>query len=197
MKKMEKYVGKDKIVGRPIRLNKVTLNPNGKGYAELLFWGDVHLGHPQCLINKAKAALKYALENHIYVIGMGDYLESGTRESVGDSVYQQKLNPQEQLEEMITTLSPIAKAGLLIGLLEGNHENRITKMTSINVTKIMAKMLDVPFLGYSCWNLLAVGNMKYTMYATHGSSGSRFKHTKMKAAMDIAHWIEADLIAMG
>ena len=28
------------------------------------------------------------------------------------------------------------------------------------------------------------------MYSTHGSSGSRFKHTKLKAVMDfISHWI--------
>lgn len=193
----QEYAQKEKRVGRPIRLNKVELMPiKGKDYAELIFWGDVHLGHPQCQIEKAKAMLDYAIKRGAYVIGMGDYLESGTRESVGDSVYQQKLNPQEQMEQMIEILRPVAEAGLLIGLLEGNHENRITKMTSINVTKIMANMLGVPYLGYACWNLLRVGKMHYSLYANHGSSGSRFKHTKLKAAIDIAHWIDADIIAM-
>ena len=38
----------DKIVGRPIRLNRQTLicKPN-KNYAEVVFIGDVHFGSPQ------------------------------------------------------------------------------------------------------------------------------------------------------
>lgn len=194
---IQKYTGQDKIVGRPIRLNKVVLDPNGKGYAQLLFWGDVHLGHPQCKIQKAINALNWALENNVYVIGMGDFLESGMRDSVGDSVYRQKLNPQEQMEAMIEILIPLVKAGLLIGIHEGNHENRITKSTGIDITKIMAKILGVPYLGYACWNLLKVGKQNYSLYSNHGSSGSRFKHTKMKAVMDLVQWIKADIIAMG
>jgi len=86
---IKKNIGEDKIKGRPIRLNKVKLNVKpGKNYAELLFWGDVHLGYPTCNIEKAKAMLDYALEKKVYVILMGDLLEAGLRDSVGDSVYK-------------------------------------------------------------------------------------------------------------
>lgn len=114
-------LGKDKIVGRPIRLNTVRLEPKrGKDYAEILFWGDVHLGHKQCLEDKAKAMLDYALKNNMYVILMGDLIEAGLRDSIGDSVYYQSLNPQEQMERAIEMLEPIAKTGRIIGLHQGN-----------------------------------------------------------------------------
>ncbi len=119
------------------------------------------------------------------------------RDSVGDAVYQQKLNPQAQMEEMLEILEPVAKAGLLIGIHEGNHESRITKATGVDVTKVMAKLLGVPYLGYACWSLLRVGTQNYTLYSYHGKSGSRFLHTKIKAALDLTNSFEADLICMG
>ena len=45
---------------------------------------------------------------------------------------------------MVEILSPLAQAKLIIGIHRGNHENRIMKNTSIDITKIMAKMLNIP-----------------------------------------------------
>jgi len=195
---IEKNIGKDILRGRPIRLNKVTLVPRqNKNYAELIFFGDVHLGYPTCNLIKAKKMLDYALEKNIYVLLMGDLIEAGLRDSVGNSVYKQTLNPQEQLETVIELLTPLAKKKLIIGLHEGNHENRITKSTGIDITKVMAKILKVPYLGYACWSLLSVNNRNYTLYSTHGSSGSKFKHTKLKAVIDQCAWIDSDILAMG
>lgn len=48
----------DKIVGRPIRLNKRRLNvKSGKNYADMLLIGDVHAGSPQCDIPRFLAQL--------------------------------------------------------------------------------------------------------------------------------------------
>lgn len=155
-----------------IRLNKVRLQPNKDGIAEILFWGDVHLGHPNCEIERAKAMLNYALKNHVYVLLQGDLIEASTRDSVGDGVYHQHINPQEQVDEMIEILRPLADAGLIIGLHSGNHENRISKATSIDVSKIMASTLRVPYLGYACWTEILVGSQKYSLYSSHGSGGA-------------------------
>ena len=64
--------GKDKIVGRPIRLNKFSLAVNNKGYAPLLLFGDLHFGHPQCHIQKARAMLDWCLKEKVAVLLMGD-----------------------------------------------------------------------------------------------------------------------------
>jgi len=41
-----------------------------------------------------------------------------------------------------------------------------------------------------------VGNQSYTIYAYHGSSGSRLIYTKLKAAVDISHYFLADVVVM-
>jgi len=141
--------------------------------------------------------LDWAHKNGVYVLLMGDLLESGMRDSVGDSVYRQKLDPQEQMEEVIELLEPLADEGLILGLHMGNHEFRITKSTGIDVCKLMARILKVPYLGYSCWSILSVNRTRYTLYSTHGTGGSRFKHTKLKKAMDVAAHIDSDILAYG
>lgn len=195
---LENYLGMDRLKGKPIRLNRqrLELKPN-KDYAEFVAFGDIHYGHPCCDIERATRMRDYCLEHKIYVLGMGDYIEAGLRESVGDSVYQQDLNPDKQLEFIIDFFEPLANAGLLLGLIAGNHEARILKNTSINVVKIMARTLKVPYLHYACWNLFYVGKESYTVYALHGSTGSRFVHTKLKALVDISHNFDADLLLMG
>lgn len=200
MSDLAEYEGEDGIKGRPIRLNKQRLDTKeGKDYAELLFYGDIHYGHPACDIDRARRNRDYCLDNDVYMLGMGDYMEAGTRRSVGDSVYQQNLNPQDQLEFFMDFFEPVAEKGLLLGLIYGNHEARILKDTSVNVVKLLAKDLDVPYLGSACWNLFYVGDQpqSYTIYTLHGSSGSRFLHTKLKAVKDVGRTINADMIAMG
>ena len=195
--KLKELVGQDGISGKRVRLNRKRLKPNAKGYAEVVLWGDVHYGSPACDVERAKSMLDYCLKNNVYVLCMGDLLEAGLRNSVGDSVYHQNLNPHEQMDFTIEQLEPLADAGLVIGLIHGNHENRIMKETGVNLTKIMAKTLRVPYLGGACWNLLYVGNQSYSVYSLHGSSGSRFVYTKLKAAVDISHTFDADILAMG
>lgn len=192
----DQLVGNDKI-GKEIRCNKQVLIPGKNGYASIVFWGDVHLGHPKCNLKKAKDMLDYCLKHHIYIIGMGDMLECGTRISIGDSVYEQKLNPQEQMEEMLDILRPMAKAGLILGLHEGNHEQRISNLGGLNIVKNMCRELNVPYLGYTCWHYLRVGKYNYTLYTTHGKSGAKFKHSKMKVVTDLAAFVEPDVVAMG
>ena len=188
----------DGIVGRPVRLNRQVLEPkDGKEYAEIVFFGDWHYGSRECDNDRALKMLDYCLEKKIYVLLMGDLLEAGTRYSVGAGVYQQTLNPQKQMEYVVDALTPLAEAGLILGLISGNHEDRIEKETGITISKVMAKLLNVRYLGSACWNLFRVGKQNYTVYSLHGSTGSRFVYTKLKALVDISHSFDAHLIVMG
>lgn len=193
-----KYAVESNHSMRAPRLHKLRLDEKSdKDYAQIMFFGDLHYGHPQCLVGKAMEYLDWARANGVYVLLMGDLLECGLTTSIGDSVYMQKLNPQGQMEFVVEMLRPIVASGLVIGIHDGNHEQRITKTTSINVTKIMASLLGIKYLGYACWSLLSVGNQKYSMYSQHGFSGARFKQTKIKALLDQVAWINADILAMG
>ena len=180
------------------RLNKVTLLPvKGKDYTRLMFFGDTHVGHPQCDMDTLRQYLAWALKEKCYVVCLGDMIECGLTTSIGDSVYQQDLNPQKQMEKVIELLSPLAEAGLIIGFHEGNHCGRIHKTTSIDVAKMMAKELGVTYMGYAGWHLVRVGNQTYTLYTTHGSGGARFIWTKLSKVAQLASFINADCIAHG
>lgn len=195
--KLLKYVGKDEIRGKPIRLNRQRLKSiKGEDYSAFIAFGDLHYGLKECDLKRARKMLDYCLEKNIYLLLMGDLIECGIKSSVGRSVFQQELNPGGQLEFIIDLFRPLAEKGLILGSLIGNHEDRILKVTGVNLMKIFCKSLEIPYLGDACWNLFYAGNQSYTVYALHGRSGSRFVYTKLKAAVDIAHTFDADMILM-
>lgn len=188
----------DKIVGRPIRLNKVRLKmQKNKRYAELMFIGDAHLGSPQFDQPRFLAMLDYCLKNRLYVLLMGDLLETATRNSVGAGVYEQESTPDSQYEQMTGWLRPLAEQGLIIGAHLGNHEERIYKESGFNVTKAMCRELGVKYLGDACWTHLHIGNQTYVLYTMHGRTGSRFDGTALLALERISVSFFADLVAMG
>lgn len=186
----------DKIPGRPIRLNRQTLKVKpGKDYAEVVFIGDVHYGSPQCDQDRFLAMVDYCVKHNIYVMLMGDLLETATRHSVGAGVYEQDTIAEEQHEQMVTWLHPLAEKGLILGAHIGNHENRIYELGGFNVTKAMCRELSIPYLGHACWNLFTVEGEKYSIYSLHGRTGSRFDGTALLAIERISTSFFCDLIA--
>ncbi len=188
----------DKLIGRQIRLNKVRLAlKKGQQYAELMFIGDCHYGSPQFDKPRFLAMLDYCLKNKLYVLLMGDLLETATRHSVGAGVYEQDKNPDDQYGQMVDWLQPLADAKLIIGAHTGNHEERIYKDSGFNVTKALCRQLDVKYLGDACWTQLRVGQQTYILYTLHGRTGSRFDGTALLALERISTSFFADLVAMG
>jgi len=111
----------DKIIGRPIRLNRQVLKVlKGEQSASVMFIGDVHYGSPQCDVSRFVAMLKYCLTNKLYVLLMGDLLETATRHSVGAGVYEQTGSADSQFEQMVEWLKPLAEAKLILGIHTGN-----------------------------------------------------------------------------
>ena len=188
-----------------IRHFKKKLQYGQKDYVSIIFWGDVHVGSPHCWEEKAKEMLDYCLANDCYLWIMGDLLEVGLRDSVGDSIYTQTLSPESQMDRVLAWLRPLAQARRIIGMHEGNHEQRISQRVDFDITKLMRRDLCVglephwkpKYFGYSAFTTIQVGSMYYQFYTTHGSSGSRFPHTKLKAIMDIHNFVDVDVVAMG
>lgn len=188
---------KDGLKGRSIRCNRQVLKVGPKGYAEVVFFGDLHLGSPQCDEQKAKAMLDYCLTNNVYVLLMGDLIENSTRFSVGAGIYEQLEVAQSQHERIVEWLRPLVDKGLILGSLSGNHEDRTYQLSGVNIAKALCRELKIPYLGSACWNHWRVGNETYSVYALHGASGSRYVYTKLKALVDISHSFDADILAMG
>lgn len=157
--------------------------------------GDVHLGSPTCAIDRFQATLDFVARTDCRVILMGDLMEMATRSSVGSGWAEQTLNPQDQLDALKEVLQPIK--GKVLVVLEGNHEKRAYKDVGLNVSKILADYLGVPFGGYSCFVYLRVGKVNYVVHAQHGASGARYLRTKMANLMKTAEHTEADVYLMG
>jgi len=188
---------KDKIVGRPIRLNVQRLAINTQGYADVIFLGDLHYGSPQFDKQRFLNMVEFCLKNKLYVFLMGDLIELSTRASVGAGVYEQEFNGQTQYEQMCAWLKPLADAKLILGSLTGNHEARAYILSGVDVGKAFARELGVRYLGDACWNQFKVGKQNYSIYSLHGRTGSRFDGTALLAIERISTSFFADMVVMG
>lgn len=161
----------------------------------LLPIGDLHYGHPATDVYTFKGYLEWARENNAWILLMGDLIENGTRASVGAAVYEQIANPQQQMTAVKETLEPYKD--LILGALTGNHEERTVNMAGYDPTEDLCQYLRVPYLKYGAFLRLVVGSQGYTVYATHGSSGSAKLAGKINAAHSLALMADADLYLMG
>lgn len=157
--------------------------------------GDIHLGSPQCDINKLIATVEFIERTECVVILMGDLIEFATAGSVGAGWAEQVTNPQVQVDAIVQLLRPITPKVLVS--LEGNHEFRSKKTAGLDSAKIIADQLGVPYGGYSTFVYLQVGNESYTIHAQHGNSGARYLRTKLAAAMKTAEHTQADVFLYG
>jgi len=167
-----------------------------KEYLTVVPFGDMHYGSKECdekLIYEWIDWIKK--QKNIAVIGMGDFINCGTKVSVGAGSYDDRKIPEEQYNDMIDMLKPIKDK--IIGMHIGNHEERIRQLSSFDIVKEMSKRLDVQYLGYSALNKLKVNKFNYIAFSTHGSSGSTTNAGRIAACQKLQDIANADLYLMG
>jgi hypothetical protein len=98
---------------------------------------------------------------------------------------------------IIAKFKPLAEAGLLIGMHHGNHERRLMKAVGLDIMKFICTELKTRFLGHSAFHLWRVGRQVYTAHSTHGSSGARLPYSKIRAALDVFRYVDAEIILYG
>ena len=158
---------------------------------------DEHIGSRYYDENLHKEILEDCYENKSPIILLGDEVETATRDSVGAGVYEQDEILEKQLDHFYHLYQPLADEGLILGIHPGNHEQRIYNSSGLNLTKVMAKQLGIKYLGWGKMHYFRVGKQGYTLYTTHGASGARMPHTKIKGVLDLANLVEAEIYAMG
>ena len=158
---------------------------------------DEHIGSRYYDEDLHKRNLEWCLNNGAFLILMGDQLETATRDSVGSGVYEQEEILEQQVEHFLHLYKPLAEAELILGMHPGNHELRVYQSSGLNLTKMLSKQLGVPYFGWGKLHYFLVGNQGYSLYTTHGASGARMPHTKIKGALDLANLADAEIYAMG
>lgn len=155
--------------------------------------GDFHYGSPHCLVDDIKKTVQWIKEKGALWIGMGDYIEMGTKTSVGAGVYEQILKPQDQIEGVVDLLDPIKDT--CICLLKGNHEERSHKAVGIDPAMVIASELGVSYSGWESWGAISNNHAAYTFHAVHGGSGHKNAALLMNMMdRDMRKFISTDLI---
>lgn len=164
---------------------------------------DLHYGNPYCSIKHFDHTLKFVLETpNCYVFCTGDLCESAIKSSKGD-IFKQVGTPQDQRDWVIDRLMPIKDK--ILGMITGNHEERIYRDVGIDITKDIAKALGVPYRPEGMLHKLSFGSGNNRVagkpyvfwgYMTHGYGGARTKSAKAVKVERTAAWIHADYYTM-
>ena len=160
---------------------------------------DVHLGNRQANIEYFKAFVQYILEvpNAVTVLN-GDLAETATKVSVGKAMFEEDMNFPEQIKMLTEILAPLAKAGKILGIGPGNHEERIANMIGLNPMEILAERLNVPYFGYQGYFRIIVNNINYNCAFFHGAGGGATTGSKANTAEKINKVVpNADLYFSG
>ena len=201
-----------KTWGDSLNVIKATL-PRHLSSLDIYPCGDWHTGDRASdvqLIEKTIATI-HDKEN-AYCILNGDLVNNATKTSVSDS-YAEKMPPMEQLNLILTLLTPIKDK--ILAIEDGNHERRTYRQDGIDLSRIVARELGIEDRYSQEGNLIFLrfgefsngrkesnGSGKYrqpcyTIYATHGSGGGRKEGSKVVRLADMASIVDADIYIHG
>jgi len=154
--------------------------PKFKGTIKIALLFDVHYGNFAHKKEKFLSYIRWIKENDdVYAIMGGDIMENALDDGRG-MTYDQSENPQTQFEDMVQILAPIAHKILMC--TPGNHEHRTYQKTGIDVMRLMAERLKVPYFTGPVWLSLLANGYKWNLFVQHGSGNSQTKGGKMNMA---------------
>lgn len=150
--------------------------------------GDLHIGNRFHDEESYRKNLKWLYEHKEYqILTMGDLCECSSKHTLG--LEDQVIEVDDQIEMIEKDLDMFADEGRIIGMLRGNHEKRAIKHASVDVTRVIAKYLNVPYFGSAQSFYINVINedarrgQNYIIYAKHGKSGARTPGGRINAVM--------------
>jgi hypothetical protein len=158
--------------------------------------GDVHHGIKQDEFDEYVAMLQRCADDPLGVyLGMGDYTEF--RES-GHKFREESnttLEIQEQVDELLEAWELVKDK--TVGILNGNHEESLTRRMGYNPYKTWCKQNEVPYLGLMARLEFELPDGKvYDVVATHGHGGGKLGG-RVNATLDFLSNHYADLLLMG
>lgn len=165
---------------------------------------DVHIGDKTANLKAFKEVLeRIKNEPDTYTILNGDLCNIALKNSKSD-VYE-GLSPMEEVLQIINFLEPIKDKILVMS--NGNHEQRITNDTNIDILYLVAKQLRIEqTYSPSWWYLyLSFGDNKekgdgrkllYTLSGYHGSGSAQTTGAKSNKVKKMSQVVLADIYLM-
>ena len=145
---------------------------------ELIPLSDLHLGSETCNLRKIHSALNYITSNpNVRVVLLGDLLESAIIGSKGNPYKAKSID--EEIRLAVSVLKPIRDR--IIGVVSGNHENRISKSVGLDILSLLMRKLTLERFYSPDFLVLKVSLPKTAWYLVlhHGIGGGRLKGGKI------------------
>jgi hypothetical protein len=157
--------------------------------------GDTHIGHRNCDLAYLKtvlSAIPFAPNHRILL--MGDLIDVGIKSSIGASVYENDSDTTNQAEQIIDLLRPHAKQ--IDGMVAGNHELRLFKEVGMDISRMISRELQIPYMKYSGVVTYSLGKRSYDLNFFHGKSGGSVENS-LRKAKEMSSKVVADVYLMG
>lgn len=166
--------------------------------------GDLHLGDPNCDIDKIKMCIDFIKNTpNCFTILNGDLMNNALKSSKSDS-YVESMTMEEEQDALIELLTPIKDK--ILYMTQGNHEYRTSLLVGIDPLRSVARELGLVKNGRYSDNsymitlsfgkrngLMGVRN-SYSIFGMHGSGGGRRIGSTANVLEDMANIIpNADL----
>lgn len=162
-------------------------------------FSDFHIGHKNYQEKYVKDALKFvdANRDRCRIVLLGDLLESATKTSVGKSVYEENMSTDKQLDRCVQLFKPYSD--LIDLVIQGNHESRISEMTSIEMMKLFSKQLGIEnkYNEYNGIVNFGVGKYNYSAYCWHGAGGGVKEASAYNALLGMRNKAMCNMYFMG
>jgi predicted phosphodiesterase len=158
-----------------IKINRTIFSPLVVGF------GDLHVGSTSVDNKTLQDHLNFIQEQNINVILLGDLIENASKTSIGAGVYDQYLNPRDQIDAVVSLLTPIKH--LILGSVQGNHERRTYKTSGMDPGMIIADKLDIPYSDDRMLIWITLNTQHYMIHSHHGERGGTTAGGVMNALM--------------
>jgi len=162
---------------------------------EIVAMGDLHVGSSECDLELIKKTIKKIKKRNAKCILLGDLADVGLRESPGTSVYENNMNPAQQLETLVNIFQPIKHN--ILGSIIGNHDWRIEKTAGICFMKIFCDRLGINYGRFQMMNIIRVGKQKYSIFSIHGSANAMTTEGRINSFKKQLDTIESDIFTFG
>lgn len=159
--------------------------------------GDLHVGAPNFAETALDEWLKYIVDtDNVSMLNTGDNFNAAILGSVSD-VYTEAETVREARQKLTDKFGPVAHAGKLDGIVDGNHENRIYRATGDSPNSAIADALGVPYASAALIVVYHVGDEEYAVYLRHGTGGGATMGAAVNRLEKQERVIDADVYISG
>lgn len=159
--------------------------------------GDIHLGAPECAEDALDEWLQYLMDaEDVSMLNTGDNLNCAIASSVSDT-YAETLTVGQARAKLTEKFRPLAEKGILDGIIDGNHEERIYRAVGDSPNAAVAEALGVPYAPAALLVVYHVGDQEYNLYVRHGRGGGATMGAAVNRLEKQERIIDADVYVSG